>query len=333
VNTFLQTNQETSQQQKIRRQRAVSVLQRAAGRALTPKLAMLVTSAQLDAFTKVKAEIDKMVAELTKQQEDEIAHRDFCIENKNKNARETKDAYDRKAALETKIADLTKSIETLTAEIDASSAAIVSMKAEMKRSSEIREGENAEFQQTVTDQRVTQMILNKALDRMKQVYVYELVQQPGAPHIQTSATHTDPGNGPAKFKDNAAKNSGGKKVVAMLEDVLADSRKTEDDAIAAEDDAQTAYEQFMKDSNKSITEHMKKITDMTEARAKNKESLSMAKTDFASTMKELEGLNTVLGDLNKQCDYVLNNFEARQAARAAEMDALKEAKAILSGAQ
>ena len=32
-----------------------------------------------EAFTKVKELIDKMVAELTKQQADEVDHRDFCI--------------------------------------------------------------------------------------------------------------------------------------------------------------------------------------------------------------------------------------------------------------
>jgi len=305
-------------------------LQLAAGGALTPKLAMLATSAQLDAFTKVIAEIDKMVVELKKQQEDEIAHRDYCIDAKNKNARETKAAYDKKASLETKIADLTKTIQTLYESIAASEKAIKEMQSQMKKASEIREGENAEFQQTITDQRLTQMILSKALNRMKEVYALVQRQAPGAPHIQTSATHTDPGNAPARFT-KYEENAGGKRVVAMLETVIADSKKTEDEAIFAEEDAQTAYENFMKDSNKSITEHMKAITDRTEAKAKAKASLSMAKTDFASTMKELEGLNTVLGDLNKSCNFVLDNFEARQAARAAEIDALGEAKAILRG--
>jgi len=57
----------------------------------------------------------------------------------------------------------------------------------------------------------------------------------------------------------------------------------------------------------------------------------MAKSDHKQTMKELEGLNDELGDLHTSCDFVLNNFDARQAARIAEMDALKQAKAILSG--
>merc|ERR1719387_3013623 len=167
---------------------------------------------------------------------------------------------------------------------------------------------------------------------MKQVYalLQQRGMQPGAPHIQTSGTHTDPGNGPAKFK-KYDKNAGGGKVVAMLEEILADTKKTEDQAMASEMDSQTAYENMMKDSNKMLTETSKAIADMTGAKATAKEELSMAKTDFSQTMTELEGLDQTSKDLHKSCDYLLKNFEARQAARAAEMDALKEAKAILSG--
>merc|ERR1719191_1422869 len=50
---FLQTDSSASQQE--RRQRAVSALQRAAGVSGSPQIALLAASAQLDAFTKVKA--------------------------------------------------------------------------------------------------------------------------------------------------------------------------------------------------------------------------------------------------------------------------------------
>jgi predicted nucleic acid-binding Zn-ribbon protein len=295
----------------------------------------LAASAQLDAFTKVKALIDKIVSELTAQQSDEVDKRDWCISELNSNKRDTTAGYDKKASLETQMADLTKNIEKLTKDIDSSKAAVAEMMNQMKRASETREAENADFQTTVNDHRVMSMILTKALDRMKQVYA--LLQQrglkPGAPHIQTSGTHTDPGNGPAKFADNSAKNAGGGRVVAMLEEVLADTRKTEDQAVASEQDSQSAYENFMKDSNKAITKTTQSISDMTGARATAKEELSMAKTDFSQTMTELEGLDQTNADLHKSCDFVLQNFDARQAARSAEMDALREAKNILSGAK
>merc|ERR1719310_1072613 len=198
----------------------------------------------------------------------------------------------------------------------------------MKRASETREAENADFQTTVSDHRVMSMILTKALDRMKQLYALLQQQQPGAPHIQTSGTHTDPGNGPAKFKQYG-KNAGGGRVVKMLEEILADTRKTEDQAMASEQDSQSAYENFMKDSNKSILKTTQAISDMTGSRAAAKEELSMAKTNLGQTVNELESLSNTNGDLHKSCDFVLQNFDARQAARAAEMDALNEAKNIL----
>merc|ERR1719230_842799 len=113
------------------------------------------------------------------------------------------------------------------------------------------------------------MILTKALDRMKEVYAF-MQRQPGAPHIQTSGTHTDPGNGPAKFK-KYEENAGGGRVVKMLEEILADTKTVENQAIASEQDSQSAYENFMKDSNKGITKEQQSQADMETARANAKE--------------------------------------------------------------
>jgi hypothetical protein len=324
---FLQIKSSTSQ--KERRQQVVTLLQRAAHASGSSQIAMLAASAQLDAFTKVKELIDKMMVELGKQQAEEIEHRDWCIDGFNTNERETAAAYDKKESLQTKIADLNKLIEKLSKDIEASKAAIKEAEVQMKRASENREGENVDFQTTVNDHRVMSMILTKAIDRLKQVYSM-LQQQPGAPHIQTSATHTDPGNGPAKFKQYG-KHGGGGTAVAMLEEILADTKKTEDQAIASEQDSQSAYENFMKDSNKAIIQEQKSISDMKGARASAKEELSITETDFKQTMSQLESLDQTKGDLHKSCDYLLKNFDARQAARAAEIDALREAKNILSG--
>jgi len=331
VNTFVQlSGGAAAKEQQAALRRVSSMLAEVATRIHSPRLSLMATAAQLDAFTQVKAEIDKMVTELGKQQQDEIDHRDWCIKEMNDNKKDTAAAYDKKESLETKIADLTKSIETMTSEIDASTKAIAETQESMKKSSEIREGEDADFQQTVADQRLAQMILKKALARMKEVYLLQRRQQPGAPHIQTSATHTDPGNGPARF-DKYEKNAGGARIVSMIEEIIADSVTAENDALAAEDDAQTAYENMMKQSNDMIIAASKKINDLKEARATAKGDLTMAKEDFKQTIVNLGDLNDTMSGLVKACKFILDNFDARQAARAAEVDALKEAKAILSG--
>jgi len=327
---FLQTD--ASAGEKERRQKAVSALQRAAQLSGNPEVALIAASAQLDAFTKVKAMIAKMVKELQTQQEDEIAHRDWCIKELDSNNRSTAAAYDKKDSLLAQIADLKKRIEQLTVDIAAAKEAIAHAMDQMKRASETREAANADFQVTVNDQRVMSIILTKALERMKEVYA--LLQRrglkPGAPHIQTSGTHTDPGNGPAAFK-TYSENAGGGRVVKMLEEILADTKEVIEQSMDSEQSDQSAYENFMKDSNKMIIKTTQAIADMTSARAAAKEELSMAKTDLSQTMTELEGLSQTNADLHNACDYALKNFDARQAARAAEIDALNEATAILSG--
>lgn len=312
---FLQTDSEN------RRERASAVLRGAAMVGLASKV-------QLDAFTEVKAEIDKLVAEYKKQSADEIVQRDECIADFNENEKETTHNYDKKDALETKIADLTKTIETATADKAEAAKEIEETKVMMKRASDNREKENFDNVNTVQAQRVTQTILQKALDRMKEAYAF--LQGPGAPHTQTSATKTDPGNGPAKFKQYD-ENAGGKRVLTMLEDVLSDSKQMENEALNSETNAQAAYEILIKDSNKLIVTNTKKITNLSETLAKAKESLSQAKTDLVDTVGVLGELNDVKGALHKSCDYLLKNFEVRQAARSAEIDAMIEAKNILSG--
>jgi chromosome segregation ATPase len=206
---FLQISAKTREQEQ--RKQVSALLQRAAGKMSSPQLALIAARAQLDAFVEVKAEIDKMIAELKKQMADEVELRDWCISELNANERATTHAYDTKAALEAKIADLKKTIEQLTTDIKTAKDTIAETMKQMERAGDTREVENADYQQVVSDQAITQAILTKALDRMKEVYA--LVQQPGAPHIQTSATRTDPGNGPAQFAKKE-KNAGGAKVVA-----------------------------------------------------------------------------------------------------------------------
>merc|ERR1719506_1566167 len=221
--TFLQTDAS----QKERRQQAVTALKRAAAVSGSAQISQLAALAQLDAFTKVKELIDKMVAELKVQQQEEVEKRDWCTAELNDNKRDTTAAYDKKDSLTANEADLEKNIERLTADIEAGKAANVESMKQMKKASEVREAENSDFQTTVSDHRIMSIILTKAIDRMKQVYA-SLLQQPGAPHIQTSGTHTDPGNGPAKFK-KMEKNAGGGKVLAMLEDVMKDSKDMENE--------------------------------------------------------------------------------------------------------
>lgn len=276
--------------------RAVRTLRKAASVSSDPRLAMIAVSAQLDAFVKVKAAIDEMVVTLNAEMADEVKHRDFCTAEFNQNDLQTEAKSDEKGDLEAKIAGLASDIDILTKEIETLNGEITEMQKQMKRATEGREAENADFQVAVEDQRVTQEILAKAKLRMEQKYAF--LQGPGAAHIATSGTHTDPGNGPARFAEYEH-NAGGNRIVEMLNSVITDSKKLENDTILDETDSQGAYEGFVIDSNKSITQKQKAIVDKSAAKAAADEAQNTANTDHAQAVSALQRLADYKAGLHK----------------------------------
>merc|ERR1740117_1187030 len=135
-----------------------------------PRLSTLAVTVRLDAFTKVKKSISDMVDKLIKEKEDEIKHKDFCVEELNNNERDTEMKERDRADLEAKIEDLSMTIDTLAKEIEVLKADVAELQVQMKRAGEDREKQNKEFQVTVADQRATQKLLAAALNILKGFY-------------------------------------------------------------------------------------------------------------------------------------------------------------------
>merc|ERR1719443_2896397 len=281
---------------------------------------------RLDAFEKVKQAIDDMIAELLKQKEDEIAQKDFCIEGFNKNEAATTEKTREKTDLETLIEDLTMQIDELHKAIETLKAEIGEMQLQLKKAGEDRDKENKEFQTTVAEQRATQTLLTKALDVLKGFYAKEAAallqekQEPAGP---------PPPPGFKEYKKSAA--SGG--VMKLITQIIEDAAAMEAEAIKGEEDATKAYETFVTDTNASIEAKSKDIVTKSEEKAKLEAERTEAEKQHAEALAELENLSNENADLHKACDYILKNFEIRQTARDEEVEALKQAKAILSGSK
>merc|ERR1712045_622747 len=111
-----------------------------------------------------------MVAQLLKEKEDEIKHKDFCVDEFNTNQLQTEKKEREKKDLIAKIEDLELTIKTLDNEIKKLKSEIAEMQVLMKRAGEDREKENKEFQTTVADQRATQKLLKAALTVLQDFY-------------------------------------------------------------------------------------------------------------------------------------------------------------------
>merc|ERR1719238_2514061 len=119
----------------------------------------------------------------------------------------------------------------------------------------------------------------------------------------------------------------------MIQQIINDAKAMEAEAIRSEEDAQKAYEDFVKETNASIEAKSKDMVNKKETKAKAEAALAEAQENLESVNLELEQLGNYKAELHTSCDFVMKNFEIRQTARDEEIEALKQAKAILSGAK
>merc|ERR1719217_1624425 len=311
--------QKSSKKLDKNRRDAAAVLRRGAAKSHSPELSMLASSVELDAFTKVKAMIDKMISTLQTQQADEVKKNDWCKAELQENEMATAKETDTKADLEAKIGQLESTIKTLAEEIEQAHLAIDNSNLELQRASEDRKKENLDFQKVVADQMVTAEILAKALDKLATFYddaafVQSRKQTPPVPQME--------------YK----KSSGASGVMSMIEKLIYDTKDITAKSKKSESEAQAAYEALVTDTNESIADLSKAITSKTKAKAAAKKDLSLTTSDLGDAVKELEDLGKTNADLHAECDYVMKNFMIRQKARSEEIEALQQAKQILNGA-
>jgi len=319
--SFVQVSSMTSREAQHRRQ-ASRALRHAAKVAQDPQLSMLATTVELDAFTKVKKAIDHMIAMLKQQSEDEVKKLNWCKSELQSNEMTTAKGETKQADLEAKIATLEADILALETGIADAKAQIAETQLDLQKASMNRKQENMDFQKVVADQTVTVEVLNKALDRL--ATHYDLVQTKGNSWIQRQT--------PDVVQMEYQQSKGATSVMEMIEKLIYDARELMAGSKSSESAAQAAYEQLIVDSNDSIHALQKEVVAKTQFKNEAEKEKRQTHSDLADTIAELEGLAKYNAELHVECDYVVQNFDVRQNGRAAEIEALQQAKQILNGA-
>jgi len=310
--TFLQLSMRTVR--KSKRDAAMKLLQKASKEFKNPRLATIAMDMRLSGFEKVKEAIDKMTAALKEEQAEEVKQKDYCTAELMENDKQVAQKSDLKTDLETSISDLTTKIDDLKDAISSLTGEVASNKKEMMKASQIREAQNKEFQTCVSDQRATQAILAKAVDKLKSFYGF--IQTKQAPEQATYA-----------------KSKGASGIITMIETLIEESKTLEAEASKGESEAQSSYEEFMKDSTDTIAALSKDIANKSEEMGKADLAKTVAADDLKATISDLLTLGEYAQELHKKCDFLLKNFDLRQSSRTQELEALAQAKAIFSGAQ
>merc|ERR1711979_166753 len=137
---------------------------------------------------------------------------------------------------------------------------------------------------------------------------------------------------PATWGAYATKSQENTGVIAMIDLLIKDLAKEMTEAETEEKDAQSDYEQMMSDSAAKRTVDSKSLTEKGSAKADTEAQLQAHASAKASGGKELMATMKYISSLHAECDWLLQYFDVRKQARAGEVDSLKKAKAVLSGA-
>jgi len=314
-------------QSKLRSMRvagAADLLRKASQKLQRPELSALSIKVRIAGFAKAKAQVQTLIDTLKKQTADEVQKKDTCTAELNSNAASTEATTRDRDEAEEKMATLQATVEKLAKEIAELKTQASDSQTALKRASEDREIENKDFQLTIADQRATQKVLTAALNVLGGFYNKAALIAQKAKVAQPAGPPP-----PAAFKSYENQGSGG--VTGAIEQVIADAKAVEAEAIQAESDAQQEYENLVKDTNDSVDEMLRSVNTKDGFKAECETDLVETTQSKDTVVATLEDLSNENAAIHADCDYVLKNFDLRQSARSQEVEALKSALVFLGG--
>merc|ERR1719316_2150273 len=289
--------------------------------------------------------IDDMVTILVKEQADDEKHKTFCQAEFAKADTEEKDTSTDISSITSAMADISDEMAGLSEDIKTLKDEIASLDKSVAEATEQRKEEHADYTETLALTETAIELIAKAKNRLQKFYnptlykaapVKEMTMEEKIIEAGTFAQvrlHVAPPPPPETFGgayEKKSEKSGG--VLALMDELVSDLEADMKDSGYTEKTAQKEYAELMTDSQATRAQDAKSIVDKEAAKATMEAKLITAKTNHAATKEEISLVTSYIGDLHVSCDFIMQNFDLRVEARTAEIESLKNAKAVLSGA-
>jgi len=295
-------------------------------------------------FDDVVKMIDDMVVLLGKQQKEDEKQKAYCEGEFEKAADEEAASKTKLAQTDAKLAELTDSIGTLMEEISALETSIAALDEEVAGATEQRKEEHAAYVAQMQMNEAAMGLVDKAKNRMQKFYNPTLYKAPPktentmeekiieAGTFAQIRMHVAPPPAPEMPSGPVQKNAKSAGVIGMMDTIIKDLGNDMKDMEYEEKTAQSDYAELMADSQATRAGDVKALTGKKSTKAETEDSLMTTKEIRSATATDLKQVQTVIQDLHAACDFIMQNFDLRKEARTAEIEGLKNAKAVLAGA-
>jgi len=279
-------------------------------------------------------------------------------------------ADDKKKSLERSVSNLEKAIakgneaiDALAAEIKALSAGIVALDKSVAEATEQRKEENSEYTELMASNAAAKELLGFAKNRLNKFYNPKLYKAPakkelsdedrptlaaggtlaptvapggiagtGVTVLADVSAHVAPAPPPATAEAFSKKSGESNGVISMIDLMIGDLTKEMTEAEANEKNAQEEYEQTMTDSSEKRNTDSKSVADKSKAKAETEADVEANTEEKGATSKTLMATLEHIQSLHAECDWLIQYYQVRKEARAGEVESLKTAKSVLSGA-
>eukprot|EP00747_Dinoflagellata_sp_TGD_P160198 gnl/TRDRNA2_/TRDRNA2_177952_c3_seq14.p1 gnl/TRDRNA2_/TRDRNA2_177952_c3~~gnl/TRDRNA2_/TRDRNA2_177952_c3_seq14.p1 ORF type:complete len:709 (+),score=286.19 gnl/TRDRNA2_/TRDRNA2_177952_c3_seq14:94-2220(+) len=310
--------------------------------------------------------IDEMTVTLGEEQKSDDDKKLYCEKEFDTSEDKKKELARAVSKLEKAIEENKSAIATLEEEIKALAEAIKESDKAVAEATEQRKEENEDFTANAAANAACKELIAFAKNRLNKFYNPKLYKPPAkraitaeeqatlaaggtlaptvAPggiagtgvglfvQIQMHRNDVAPPPPPETFGAyTKSEESGG--VISMMDMMISDMDKEMREAEYEEKDAQKDYETMMKDSAEKRAEDSKTMTDKQSALAQVEAELEQHKSDKMSTGKQLQETMLYTARLHGDCDFLMQNYDARKEARNAEMESIRDAEDTLKGAE
>merc|ERR1719253_1886478 len=295
-------------------------------------------------FDDVIKMIDEMVVLLGKQQKDDDTQKKYCEDEFEKSADEQAASKTKLAQTDAKLSELTDTIGTLMEEISALGASIAALDKSVADATEQRKEEHSQYVEQMQMNEAAMGLVKKAQQRMQKFYNPTLYK--AAPKTERSMEqkiidagsfaqvhmHVAPPPAPDMPTGPLQKNAKSAGVIGMMDTIISDLGNDMKDMEYEEKTAQKDYAELMADSQATRAGDSTALTGKQTSKAEVEAQLMASKETRSQTATDLKQVATVISDLHAACDFIMQNFDLRKEARTAEIEGLKNAKAVLAGA-
>mmetsp|Transcript_154631 Transcript_154631/g.281081 ORF Transcript_154631/g.281081 Transcript_154631/m.281081 type:complete len:773 (+) Transcript_154631:67-2385(+) len=283
--------------------------------------------ASSDPFAKIKVLIQQMIDHLLDEESSEATEKGFCDKNtmaatmkRDKSSKSVEELNALLAGLEATRDKQMEQKSHLKAEIQAINAA-------RGEDTEMRQDENAENANTVSEAKAGLKAINEAIDILEKFYktaakaTVSLAQQ--SPTDDAPETTFDIGE--AYVGSQAA--SGG--IIGMMDVIKSDFVRTIKETTKAETEAQKEYEGFMTASGMSLAEKTTSEAQVDKLLTETLKSINDDKVALDTSVTELKTAVETLISLKERCIDTGMSYDERVANREDEIADLKKALCIL----